>query len=133
MSLDHVVIRTFAATLAIRVRVDIGALNDVNADRSDRGFGQTPRWARCISAGSGRPGFVVVQAQQNQDEGDADHRARSVQEGILDVGTPKECAESGRHENAVDNVNAIADELIVEMTHVSSAADSAKTLSARKT
>lgn len=133
ISLDHVVIRTFATALAVSVRVDVDALNDVDADRSNRGFGQSPRWAGCIGAGSGRPGFVVVQAQQNQDEGDANHRARSVQKGILDVGTPKECAESGCYEDAVDKVNAAADRVIVEITHVSSAADSAKTLSARKT
>ena len=106
---------------------------DVDADRLNRGFAQSPRWAGWNSAGAGRLGLGVVQAQQDQDEGDADYRARSVQKGILDVGTPKECAEGGHHPKAVDRVKAIVDGQTVEITHVKSAADSAKTLRARKT
>ena len=60
-------------------------LSGVDVDRP-KGIGTLgPALARRATAVDGRSGFVQVQPQQDQDEGDTNDRARSVQKGILNV------------------------------------------------
>ena len=78
--------------------------------------------------------LIEVQPQQDQQEGDTDNWARCVQEAVLDVVAGKECGKGDEHENTVNQISATGDWKCpnVDVTHVSSAADSTKVFNARQ-
>ena len=136
MFLHHVATRTFAGGRVFHDQTDdLKVLSDADTNRQkgvtvDRNPTPTDR----IAAGGGRPVFFEVRAQQDQQEGNTNDRARGVQKGVLDVGTREECGKGDRHRDAVaSNFSDHGIANVSYVTHVSSAADSAKTLNRRQT
>ena len=137
--LHHVATRTFAGGHIFHDQTDdVEVLSDADANRQkgvtvDRSPTPTDR----IAAGaSGRPVFVEVRAQQEQQEGNTNDRARGVQKGVLDVGTREECGKGGRREDTVRvkfQPRSLVSPTSRMWTHVSSEADSAKTFNTRQT
>lgn len=106
---------------------------DADVDRSQRVVGGSSPLADRIPANGARFVLVEVQSQQDQQEGNANDWACSVQEGILDVVTGQECGEGDCHEEAIDQISVIVDlEANAEVTHVYSEADSTKTFNTRQ-
>ena len=83
---------------------------NIDANRLEGVDGLSPALAATVTTGNDRCGVVGAQAQQDQNEGNADDWACGVHNGVLDILLRKECTKCGRHENPIDEVEAIADE-----------------------